>query len=535
MKKIIYILIFLFAPLISHGAVFYIDFGCQTSGAGGTNICGNGTSSTTPFGSIQPFSDVARSPGDIAFVKRYSASTTNMADVQFTSDGTLNNPIFISADNDNIWNQSSTSAQTYTVSFGEKTMTASATITGISAGTWVYVVGDCTQTYNPTTINKCEYFYEVASVSGTTLTLYLPYKGLQSGSGLSLRLLGDAPIWGLTTSDFQFAMSGDHYWWIQGLHLRGTDVNCNVSMSTNKGTHLRDMILSGNGVTDCGFRLGNTYDEFEKIRTFGNVVGITSPEGGRKSDMLIDCNSVAASSAISVSDRPAQNIWESVEVRNCTNYYASATNNHTTNIFVNTTLRGVMTNLTGSTGQYNFFEDLNSVPGNSQQNSNQVSVNTSTASAYATTTMATTSNLRTGGGAVNMVVFPPSGTGDTGISTNYYPNSYIKILDYPIYTDTSSRTYTVYVNSTSTASWTNDPTATEFWLECNFYGHATNAHRKKTRSTGVVDFNGSTAWLSLSVTCQPAQNGVLYLRMYYGKPKESQNNWFYVDLTPVVS
>jgi hypothetical protein len=56
------------------------------------------------------------------------------------------------------------------------------------------------------------------------------------------------------------------------------------------------------------------------------------------------------------------------------------------------------------------------------------------------------------------------------------------------------------------------------------------------KSTGTIDMNGSTSWQSLAVTAQPGQVGVVYLRGWYGKTKESgKANTFYIDPVPEVS
>ena len=93
----------------------------------------------------------------------------------------------------------------------------------------------------------------------------------------------------------------------------------------------------------------------------------------------------------------------------------------------------------------------------------------------------------------------------------------------------------MYYYATSTTAFTADPTASEFWIECEYYNHATNAERKLKKSTGTIDFNGTAGWQALSVTCQPTQAGVLYLRGWYGKPADAGGNNFYQDNTPVIS
>ena len=143
----------------------------------------------------------------------------------------------------------------------------------------------------------------------------------------------------------------------------------------------------------------------------------------------------------------------------------------------------------------------------------------------------TTTVTRTGGGATSIQVIPSTNT------TSIWDFNKIKLFEYPIYTNTTSKQYDVYFMSTSTAAWTADPLNTELWIECEYWAHDTNATstRKVLKSTGVVDFNGSTAWQALSVTCVPTQTGINYLRGWYAKTKESgKMNEFFVDGKPVI-
>ena len=121
------------------------------------------------------------------------------------------------------------------------------------------------------------------------------------------------------------------------------------------------------------------------------------------------------------------------------------------------------------------------------------------------------------------------------LSTNW-DFSRIKFFEIPFYATTAARTYKIYFNSSATANWTANPTASELWIEIEHWGHASNNFRTITKSTGTVNFTGSTAWQSLSVTATSAQAGMAYLRAYYAKGKETgKSNLFYVDPLPEVS
>lgn len=493
----------------------------------------NGTSTSTAWYSLAKFANNARTVGDIVFVRRGNATTTaTTADLTFTTDGNLNNPITITADYDNLWSDFATSTETATLTFGNTYIPLSASSTQFTTSNmWIYVAGDCSETYNASTLNPCEFAYEVASTDSTGITLYLPYKGNQTGAGLYLRIMPSAPQWNTITGEFNWTMSGDDYWYFMGIDVRGTDSYCGIQTSSSRGTILKDMIFQGNGVTDCGIASVAPGIYINKVRTFGQKEGITYRTGGFFNNILIDCNNVASSIGFSIFSSIYLERIYNIEIKNCASNFSGSSNRageiYLQNIKYTNTSGFV--SISASAYARFFFEDDFGIVGLNSQSSNQISDNTK-----ATTTISTTVNLRSGGGSTNELIYPPTGTANTGLSTKYFPFSFIKLFEYPIYADTSNKTYTMYFNSTDTANWTADPTASEFWIECEYYADATDADRQIKKSTGVVDFNGSTAWQSLSVTCQPTQSGVLYLRGWYGKPSDGANT-FYMDTTPVIS
>lgn len=529
-------LIFLF-PSNADATKYYVDFSVAANG--------NGLASTTSFNNLNSFTNVSRSAGDIAYVRRGTASTTNVASMTFSSDGLMNNPIVITADYDNIWSDFSTSTQTYTPVFGALTMTASAGITGIAANDWVYVEGDCQEIYNPTTINNCAFAYEVAGVSGSTLTLYMPYKGAQSGAGKNLRVMPDNPIVGTTATDVVvFSTTLDNFWVIKGLDARSTNAACGFAVGRNEGFLMMDMIFQGNGTTDCAIQGPTHSHRFDKTRFFGMLDVILTSRGGYFYDFLVDCNNVAVSAFINqiAASQGPDTYLEGGTVQNCVSFTSSGTVTDGTGLIArNVKHNNQFLNLdNGFLQQYYYFEDSYSIPALNYQSSHVISAQT-----LPTTTQSTTDNLRTGGGPVNLFVYPASGTGDTGLSTKFYPYSYYKLFDYPVYADTSSKTYTMYFNSTSTSNFSVDPltstatgsTTPELYIECEYYNEASGADRflKRSNTANDVDFNGSTDWQDISVTCQPAQAGILHLRGWYAKPKESASNYFYMDTQPEIN
>jgi uncharacterized protein YneR len=526
MNKLLFLIPLLFFPLHASAVVYYIDF---TNGSDNNN----GLSTTSPFQSLNQFANNARSAGDTAHVRRGQASTTNVTAVTFTSDGTLNNPISITADYDNLWSDFTTSAETYTLAFGSTTLVASGPVTGISANQWIYATGDCTE--NATTsaafkdgVNDCEFAYEVESVQAQSIVLYLPYKGNQTSA--TLRIMPTAPQIGTVTEANQiFTTSSDDYWYFKGLDLRSTNASAIVDgAATSISVTFYDSIFQGDGVSVSA--IVNTVPSWvvKKFRLANVNTAITS-RGGVFLDGLINC--AASGTAFSqAAANISRVVIKNVKVTTCVTFINQSANDISASITNNT----FVASITGI--KLASFEDSSGIVGGNSLillNSNS-----------ATTTQSSTSNLRTGGGSKNLLVYPPSGTGNTGVSTNNFPNSAIKLFEYPIYADTTSKTYTMYFNSTSTAQWTTDPltqaptgsSTPELFIECEYYGNTFNADRKITRSNTAndVDFNGSTAWQDISVTCQPFQAGVLYLRGYYAKPKEGGANWFYMDTTPVI-
>lgn len=536
------ILLFLLVPYSAQAAAFYGDFGTTTGG-------GAGTASTTSYGDLNQFVNVARNPGDIIFLRNSTASTTNVLGATFLSDGTLNTPIYVSRDLDNIWSGFTTPVETATPVFGATTITLSASST-IGTDNWVYFGTDCVERYNPKTINPCALSNDVYQVASTTigsanniLTLYLPYNGDMSGAGVAIRNVGKAPIIGtVALNTIIMAFSADDYWFIYGLDMRGTNAGCVIGPSATRGTIFNGVVLQGNGVTDCG--VGSSLDgsmAMNSFRIFGALNGFNSgPSGGILNDFIIDCNNVASSIALNTNGARTEKVMiTNGKIINCVRESAVSTNASASFLLRNVQRPNTPLVLSGSAHNVFYYEDDYGIVGLNRTATYQIQSNE-----FSTTTQSTTTVLRSGGGPVSMAVYPPSGTGNTGISTNYFPFSYMKLLDVPFYSDTSSKTYTVWAMSTSTANFVVDPltaTATssstpEFYIECEYYGHATNASRllKKSNTAAQIDFNGSTAWQSISVTCQPVQAGVNYIRVWYAKPSDGFNA-FIIDPTIVVS
>lgn len=495
------------------GTTYYID--CIN----GTNTS-IGTATSTAGLDLDQFTEVARSAGDKVIVRRGGTACNNGSDLGFTSDGAIGNPIVIEADYDNAWGDDVDLSETgtATLTFGSKTITFSADISGVLAtGDWIYVSGDAAK----------DFAYEVASVSTVTVTLYLPYKGNQAGSGKTMTNMGDAPIWATVAEFYSWNFDADHHWKIQGIEVRGTDSNGQVEIDDAWGHEFIDMIFRGNGSLDYGiiFSNGVYLTIIKKSRFYNSDYGAIY---FRYSYGKLTMDSIFISGNNYVQRVTTMDSWQEVHINdldagNLTYGFIIARGNfyiRNTKVVTQYDEFDVWGN--SNLGMSYYIEDNQGVIGSNLQTSG---LRTSD-SAFIVVSTSTT--VRSGGGATSIEVRPT-----TNLSTNW-DFSRIQLFEYPIYADTISKTYTVYFKTNATADWTDDPTNSELWIEAEYWGHATNNHRKVTKSTGVIDFNGSTAWQSLTVTVQPSQTGVLYLRGWYAKTKEAQSNVFYVDVKPTI-
>lgn len=536
LNKVLIIAAIFLLPSFADAAVFYTDFSCATPGNGTTPTC---SGAGAPFNSLDAFTEVARTAGDILFVRRDTSTTTSISDLNFTSSGSDTLAIAISADYDNIWGDFATSTQTYTVTQASTTLLSSASTTGIVAGDWIYVEGDCYETANTATTSPCMHAYEVKSLTSTKIELYMPYKGMQSGSGKYLRVMGKNPIWNSTTGDFQWNFDVDSYWAIKGMHIRGTDTNGNVEIDSAKYHSFIDVIFEGNNSTAYGMRptddnfvvslnkcrftnhtnavlgtadtYGNLY-MFDSILTPGtaNSNGMTFNSLNGSVDFVMRNNTYTgtgyfmsafdAGSSVELRDNIATSTiyWNRPDTSTSVNLKMENSNGNNINVY---SAPHMSTNITGR-----FFE-------------------------YAITSTTTPTLARSGGGATTLIVRVPQLSRGLDFSRMPY-------FEYPIYAaSTTMKTYTMYVKTLGTWSYNIGPEY--LFLECSYLGQATGQMpvRMFKRSTSTVDFVGSSDWQPLSVSCQPTQDGTLYLSLHVIRDYKSfsVSNQFYLDSTPVIT
>ena len=515
---------------------YYID---ADNGSDANNGLGPDSGAVTdkPWLTLHQFTENARSAGDIAILRRGTTGQyDDGGDLTFLSDGDLGNPIIIEADffgssanglhGSDDWNggeQFADSAQTFTMVFGSKTHTASATITGISVGDWIFNTtdGDAPRLFS----------YEVAAVSGTTLTLHLPWKG-STGATKTLRVMPAAPVWGTLTDAFKIDPNADHFWKLQGLESTGADTFGVLEIDSSKGTEVLDCIFKPNtgttGIEDngdtspylskCRFEAasagsGDGYGVVSVITrvvpTIENCLFEDFARGiacGHFNGELIEVEFLNCTDDFSFVSTSSANGNSQVKMRNC--IFGATPVQFVENTPGNIVLIEDFDGTLNSTRQYHGLSDAE---GDIVLQSD-------------------TGTVRSGGSNISAKVLP---------STNMVEGSFfskLELFEMSFYKTTSSKTYEVYFKSNATANWTANPTAAELFIELEAWGHASNNFREITKSTGTLNFTGVTTWNSLSVTVAPAQAGVVYLRGWYMKPKESaKTNEFFIDLKPVVT
>ena len=178
-------------------------------------------------------------------------------------------------------------------------------------------------------------------------------------------------------------------------------------------------------------------------------------------------------------------------------------------------------------------------------------------------TIVDSEKIESGGGNYLIKVFPtdqigggltqPSPFADDLLFTNSMSDNFTRdwarqsallIFEYPFFLSTNSRTYTVKLrpdigDDSSRFKFATNPTGKQCWLEMEFWESTKDVarlvqSRKVKKSNSETEF-GTDDWKSLSLTVTPKTEGVGYLRLYWGKPREDNKvNTFYVDPKVVV-
>lgn len=504
------------------GTTYYIDADAGLDANDGLAI-------GTAWRYLDKFTEAARAAGDKAILRRGMTNNyDNGSDLLFTSDGDEGNPIIIEADYDDAWSDDVdlSATATATLTFGSKTITFASDISGVLvAGDWIYVTAE----------DSHEYAYEVDTVVTTTVTLFLPYKGAQAGAGKAMTNMGSAPVWNTAAGDLQWNFDGDHYWKVQGPHIRGTDGNGNVELDGAMGHVFKDCIFEGNGANDQGIyaKDDDAYVLGFKLRFWNHYDNLRSFFGSFKRsefrDCLLDGNNVSNGAGIESHQLTMPSTFVDCEFKN--HGAGDVRSGSVPQDSMQHRLRNCLLSSTTPVDKHDvspanqvMLEDYQGTPGDTRQ-----LMGLADAEGDATLQSETTL-VRSGGNTTSIKVTP-----STKMSTAW-ELSRLLVFEFPVYATTDSKTYTVWFRTGDIADWTADPLATELYLELEYWGHATNNFRRITKSTGVVDFNGSSLWQSIPLTVAPAQVGMAYLRCYYAKTKESgKSNIFYCDPKVVIT
>lgn len=483
---------------------------------------------------LDTFTENARAAGDRCVVRRTAAANCdNASDLDFTSDGTIVAPIVIESDYDNEYHDRTTYSGTITATFGSKTLTGTANVTGeIGVGDWIYLDGD----------DPREFAYEVSARedAGDTITLFLPYLGGQAGAGRTLYNIQDNPIWNTAAGNYQWNFDTDSWWKIQGLHIRGSDsTNSQVEIDSSLGHSFIDCIFQGNNVSEKGIKFTDDFFSVTVYKSrflnddtgaFGNNnLGDVYGNFLIKNIYISGCDNALNFNGLNNFDQYIVGRMENVEVSGATLglQLPNSPNIFGRNISLSGTTAKVQSDVPisnrGSLGYKFQCEDYDNTVNKSIGFSQHI-----TSTDDQNQIASETGTVRAGGATISMKVTPT--TNLTNVSG--WDFSKLLLFELPIYATTDSKTYTVYFNLPD-ANFTVDPTAAELWIEIEAWGHAANNYRQITKSTGTVAGDGN--WNALTVTYAPAQAGIAYLRCYYCKTKEAASNIFYCDPIPTVA
>lgn len=493
-------------------ATIYIDFDSGNDSNPGTI----GSPKLTPAA----YTAATRAAGDIGIVK-FGTSTTLSSNITLTSDGNADNPIILKADFGNAFGNHSTLTPTATLTVCSKTVTFSADISSdISAGDMLYFGSDDPE----------EYSYIVNTVDSTTqVTLYLPYKGDESGSGVTCVNMGAPPK--ITGGSYLLEISSDDNWEIHGLDIETTNSNGAIYIN-GYNTYIKNCKLSGTGYSIQALSYYVNIDQCVLITT-----GSYNTYCRTNSELIINnCYITGGTYGIYHGNGASQLFIYDTEIASTNGFYVA---NYSNIINIrNVTFSGAgdeIYQIGQGDNTYRsrlFSEDHDGTLGDNRFYSDAIT-NDSDDPTWKRDTSKTDPD-----GGTNAILFNP-------VSGNYiYASSFHhRCLDVwgdeiPIYLESGTAvTITINFASYSTSEWSGATNASDIYLELEYLAGSSGAHRKKKRSTGTLDFTTDTNWgKTLSVTVTPGQSGLAYLRCKYAKAYEaSYQNRFYVYPKPSFS
>jgi len=507
----------------------------------------DGSASNQAYPVLENFSQTSRSEGDYCKVRRGCSENVGRGlgyngGLYFSSNGWFADPLYFEADYDNTWSDrvDLSGTGTATLTAGSKTVTFSADVSGVlSAGDWIYASGDDARLYA----------YEVKTVSTVTVTLYLPYKGDQAGSGKTMYNMQSAPVYGETANTYGWNYDGALLWIFRGIHVKSTDADGVLEVDGTETAICEDMVFEGAGVAaDYGVKLNDDPSQlilykcrFKEVEPVYQKAGasycyqarvmardclaedIADNEpfvNGQRINLFIDeceIDGVGSSPFLFEFAGAYTLSFGDIKARNVKGAHAT--------VPVNTPER--LTYMPFGIG----IEDNNGVIGKS------IYFQGGNSSDILFQGESDTGTVRSGGSNRSIKITPATATfGGVG-KGGPHKLSIATLLEIPIYLPASEKTITVYFASQATAAWTASPDNTELYLELDYLCNNTTKVRKLLRSSGAVDFTTDTDFdQSLAVTVTPSTAGMAYLKVRYAKAVEDgKTNLFYLDPIPIIT
>jgi hypothetical protein len=484
-------------------AVFFIDFN------GGLDA-NAGTSAGAAWQTLEKFSEATRTAGDIAWVRNGVTHPAITTDIGVASDATRAAPIVVKADDGTQWpTDKTTLTNTYTLTYGSTSVTSSATESQLAAGKQVYFG------------TETNHIHEVMTVSGTAVTIWPPYRGDLTGASNAGVMLPSKPLVDFSAGSFQIGMSSDDFWIWHGLELKdGADSVGMIRLANSPGviSYMTFTFGATSGVEGIEFVNSNAY--LSRCRFLGPIstgsIRLTNSEVFCI-DCLFDGDSETGSIGAMHTASKSQGTYVNCEFKN-----------HSTGdiqligeegrVFLRNCKLDSTTNFDGYIVSANhieiYSEDHDQVIGDNRvffswdETEDEAGLRTET------------TTVRSGGSDRSVEITPssnlnaqtdPDPTGEPG----EFGSRFDIFGEAVFYQAAESKTYTIHFNAPA-ANFTAAPTATELYIELEYWETATA--RKKLRSTGTIAADGT--WDPLTVTATNAIAGEVFLHAYYAKTKE---------------
>lgn len=490
------------------GTTYYID-------ADSGNDSNDGLSAGAAWKTAAQYTTTSvRTAGDIAICKRATTAAywTGDTTLNFDEDGTIAAPIILRSAYENEFSDDVdlSSTATATLVWGSKEVVFSADVSGvISAGDWIYNPED----------DPYLHAYLVLGVNTNTVTIAWPYQGENPGAGKAMiKMLSAAPFGG-TSASAGMSLSSDDHWWFQGIRLKTNATSGGLQLSTSASPTVLDIDGEvGAGLVSGIVNLISPVGAFvNKVYSYnGRAVNSGTPLD-KVINIAADLNN-KAQPGIAGNNQP---IYENIELSNVNGSEGLVIING--QAFQSYRIRNLITDNSQARSVFQQFfavEDFNN------NIDNFIYTFTGLATPTEGTLQYNDAVTREGGAPFSVKVSPT-----TSISSLRDISCLTPVKGLPIFCAADvETTLRLYVRADDSAEWIANPTAAEIGLRAEYYGNPDNCYRRTAKSAEEPDFLNSEDWLALSVTFTPARDGLVYVSLLYGKPKETdKENIFYVD------